>query len=1603
MRTNKLRFLSFFICFAILLGMLPTVAFADGGVVFETITPAEAKGAGDSFDVSFLVTSNDGMCIANLTIDYDTGILQLNSMTKGTALAGNYTFTLAESSVLWENEDTSENNTTAGSSVFFTANFTVREGATSGDTSICLKGTENDPETDVITFEGVGVSTTFIPGAVTIAGAAPTGAAFIDGHQRYTFEQAKAATDTLTFSNANFVGWFSGLDASADGISYDSSNDHYILSLSGSAPQSYSVSECRPKYDADPMDGKEYHALWYDNLNDTVALALVTPDSLRIYTGTDAFSDAVADSAATANAADGIIKLIKPFSLIENDTTNIVSVARHFDLNGQALTGKLLFKCTENNRIDSGKGRGSLLAGSTNYIIGMINSSADRPCSLSLYDVDVSAPSGFTTRYYAFVGSSCTIPEMRRCSFSGYSSTSTTNGGFSIANGSSIGVIDSCSFSLSGTAPLFKGASNTPTVGPIDDSTFQLGTGSLCNMLKGITIGDRNTLTSSGNTAKVQFSTSATGTYFEMGDHNVVTLDCGSKAVTFINGVKQVTIGDHNTITATGTYTAGKQWLFSGFGTSNGANTGFSVTIGNDNHFSLTTGASSANYEAVFYRLASVTVGDGNTIVSNGTHTGNSVLRGVDAAVFGAENTVNTAHGLALFATYVNSNSAYSSTVCNVTFTDPTGTYQCAYTEMELPDGGGVIGSGSALDNTTVIPPEGYSAVTSNDPAAGTSTVVFAPAVAPSYTVTFDSDGGSAVLPQQVEENGLVVRPNNPTYTAHQFLGWFEDGAEESYDFSTPVTGDLTLTARWEEILYTVTWKDMDGTVLEVDENVHYNSAPEYNGATPSGKQTNNSYAFGDFIGWNTAKQTGVTTPLDLSATTVPDRDVTYWAVYEAEAQKWDETVTYTWNVDENGGTCRASRHSASSYSPDYYIYAWASTDSSNHEITSVVNSSPSCTAAGSKTYTANSFKEGTGYVNWTSRQTTTVEIPATGHNWGEWSVTTAATCTAAGVETRVCANDANHTETREIPMLAHTLTAHAAVAATCDTAGNSAYWSCDVCGRYFSDAEGTTEIEENSWVLAATGSHTAGKAVEENRVEATCTAAGSVDLVVYCTACGAEISRDTHVIPAVGHSWGETGYTWADDNSTVTATRSCAHDANHVESETVATAYEVTTAATCTTTGVGVYTASFANAAFTAKTKNVEIAALGHDWDEPTYVWAEDNSSVTAARVCKHDASHVETETKTTTYAVTIRPTVNAFGEGAYTADFTNTAFTIQTRTVPIDKLAGYTVTVGTKLSGAESAVSETLTCDYGATVTRTADPAPAGCTFLGWYQPNGKLLTSNETYSHYVTSSFAMEAWYQHNSGTVTFIALNKVVKVLSGVSEVESSDFPEDALAKDGYTFTGWDKTPEQVNTALAEGVNVTVSAIYVKTSNSFVVTIYNGNSDAPTYVECTESKDIRLIAEAVDGMNFDHWTANDVVVDYNANTWYWATGEVTLRAHYSMDAVTPQATALITSASYNANTRKAVFVAKLVVPDSGTIVKAGLVAAPAGYYTEELTADNAQFVKTSANAVGTSAPFVYTWTKTKVNVNDTWCVRAYLVYTWNGSEYTVYGDLTTLIAK
>ena len=156
----------------------------------------------------------------------------------------------------------------------------------------------------------------------------------------------------------------------------------------------------------------------------------------------------------------------------------------------------------------------------------------------------------------------------------------------------------------------------------------------------------------------------------------------------------------------------------------------------------------------------------------------------------------------------------------------------------------------------------------------------------------------------------------------------------------------------------------------------------------------------------------------------------------------------------------------------------------------------------------------------------TTYSSDSTGH-WktctecganGEFSKHTGgtATCTAKAV----C-------ETCDQPygeLGAHKLTKTDAKAATCTEAGNEAYWTCSGCGKYFSNENGTNEIEKDSWVLKTLG-HDMTKT---DAKEATCTEDGNNEYYT-CSRCSGVFKDEAgtqattveaETLKKLGHDW---------------------------------------------------------------------------------------------------------------------------------------------------------------------------------------------------------------------------------------------------------------------------------------------------------------------------------------------------------------------------------------------------------------------------------------------------------------------------------------------------
>ena len=190
------------------------------------------------------------------------------------------------------------------------------------------------------------------------------------------------------------------------------------------------------------------------------------------------------------------------------------------------------------------------------------------------------------------------------------------------------------------------------------------------------------------------------------------------------------------------------------------------------------------------------------------------------------------------------------------------------------------------------------------------------------------------------------------------------------------------------------------------------------------------------------------------------------------------------------------------------------------HNLTLVAAKAATCTTAGNSAYyTCDGcdkwFADATGSVEITDK--TSVKIPAPGHTAGtEWKSDDTNhwhECSRCHDKKDEAAHDYgsdNVCDTcgyyKTVPHT-HNLTLVAAKAATCTTAGNSAYYTCDGCDKFYEDVLGTKEITDlASWGNIAKIAHTTKQTV----TKATPTANGKI--VNYCSVCKKTLS--TTVIP---------------------------------------------------------------------------------------------------------------------------------------------------------------------------------------------------------------------------------------------------------------------------------------------------------------------------------------------------------------------------------------------------------------------------------------------------------------------------------------------------------
>ena len=154
------------------------------------------------------------------------------------------------------------------------------------------------------------------------------------------------------------------------------------------------------------------------------------------------------------------------------------------------------------------------------------------------------------------------------------------------------------------------------------------------------------------------------------------------------------------------------------------------------------------------------------------------------------------------------------------------------------------------------------------------------------YTVEFISNGGTYVNSQSVAYDSTVTKPDDPTLNHQVFGGWYTDAAlKTAYNFSSKVTKNMTLYAKWTDLMRTVTFNSKGGssvTAVKVKDGQVITQMP----ASPT-KQGH------VFVGWYTDESLDDYTAFDQGAAI--QSDITLFA-------KW-RINTYQVFFDSKGGS----------------------------------------------------------------------------------------------------------------------------------------------------------------------------------------------------------------------------------------------------------------------------------------------------------------------------------------------------------------------------------------------------------------------------------------------------------------------------------------------------------------------------------------------------------------------------------------------------------------------------------------------------------------------------------------------------------------------------
>lgn len=219
----------------------------------------------------------------------------------------------------------------------------------------------------------------------------------------------------------------------------------------------------------------------------------------------------------------------------------------------------------------------------------------------------------------------------------------------------------------------------------------------------------------------------------------------------------------------------------------------------------------------------------------------------------------------------------------------------------------------------------------------------------------------------------------------------------------------------------------------------------------------------------------------------------------------------------------------------------------------------------------------------------------------------------------------------------------------------------------------------------------------------------------------------------------------------------------------------------------------------------------------------------------------------------------------------------------------------------------------------------------FEAWINDKNRTVSDKANYTFRIAGDTVINC-VSKNAGVVSFYNANGDLITSKKFTKFTSSSFPA-APTLYGHTFTGWDKTAEEIDEAVKAGKSVKVTAQYKKNLTYYSLVLNGGEVVDTSSDDYNGEMSFREFSTVTVKASFEtpifrYWVdGNGNIVSYRSEYKFYMTNNLELTAIYGETPVIKQPTVRIISAYYDKENKRSVFVSERDVPDEYKILETG----------------------------------------------------------------------------